>query len=325
MESATVAAPSSPGPRRRDLALSREGPRLYEAIGATPLLRIDEGSQILPSGVELWAKAEFLNPGGSIKDRTALSIVRDAIARGDLAGDRVLLDASSGNTAIAYAMLGAALHFPVEIVIPRNASPERIARLKAHGAQVTFSSPLESTDGAQRLAKEKVRAEPHRYYYPDQYNNRSNPDAHYRTTGPEILEQMGGNLTHFVAGVGTGGTITGTGRFLKERTKLTVVGVVPDRPLHGIEGLKHLPSSLRPGVLDDSVIDRWAEVSTEDAVATVRLLARTEGLFVGVSSGAAVHAAFQLATELQHARIVTILPDGGERYLQGRTWEEGHP
>ncbi len=307
--------PATPSP-------SPEGPRLVDAVGGTPLIRIGERSLGLPPDVQLWGKAEFLNPGGSVKDRTALSIVQDALTRGDLSGGRTLLDASSGNTGIAYAMLGAALGFPVEIVIPENASAERIARLRAHGAKITFSSRLEGTDGAQAIAREKARSGPERYYYPDQYNNPSNPWAHYRTTGPEIFRQTGGKITHFVAGVGTGGTISGTGKYLKERTAVTVIGVVPDQPMHGIEGLKHLPTSVRPGTLDASVVDRWVEVSTEDALAMVRTLARSEGLFVGTSSGAAVEAARQIAAELDHARIVCVLPDGGERYLKGSSWED---
>ncbi len=298
-----------------------ESGRVVSLIGRTPLVRLFERSGILPPGVEIWAKAEFLNPGGSVKDRTALSIVREAFRTGKLSSGRILLDASSGNTGIAYAMLGASLGFSVEIVLPKNASAERISRLRAHGATLTFSSPLESTDGAQRIAKEKARAEPEKYYYPDQYNNPFNPEAHYTTTGPEIYAQSRGKVTHFIAGVGTGGTITGTGRYLKERGKVEVVGVVPDAPLHGIEGLKHLPTSLRPGVLDDSVIDRWIEVSTEDARAVVRQVAQTEGLFIGTSSGAALHASFQLASELSEGFLVTVLPDGGERYLKESQWD----
>lgn len=294
--------------------------KLSEYIGNTPLIQLRSAVPQADKAVGVWAKAEFMNPGGSVKDRAALFIVEEALRSGKLSGGRTLIDASSGNTGIAYAVLGAALGFPVEIVIPRNASSERIERLRAHGATVNFSDPLEGTDGAQLIARELAKDQPGKYYYPDQYNNPANSRAHYETTGPEIWRQTEGRVTHLVAGVGTGGTISGTGKLLKEKGRVKVVGVIPDVPMHGIEGLKHLKTSIRPGVLDDSVIDEWVEVSSQDAIATVKSLARREGLFVGTSSGAAVHAAGELASTLEEGLIVTILPDGGERYLRETDW-----
>ncbi|MDE1836178.1 MAG: cysteine synthase family protein [Euryarchaeota archaeon] len=293
-------------------------------IGNTPLLRLRRVAAALPKGVELWAKAEFLNPGGSVKDRTALSIVESGIAEGKFGRGKVLLDASSGNTGIAYAFLGAMWGFPVEIVLPRNASVERLRRLQAYGARLTFSDRVEGTDGAQRLAKELAASHPSLYWYPDQYNHPANPLAHYRTTGPEIWRDSCGLVTHFVAGIGTGGTITGVGRFLKERSPhLQVAGVEPATALHGIEGLKHLATALRPGVFDERGVDTRLSVETEDAQVMTRRLAREEGLFVGTSSGAAVHAAIEYGRKLERGVVVTILPDGGDRYTREKYWEEG--
>ncbi len=284
-------------------------------IGNTPLFRLCRIGSDLPRGVELWAKAEFFNPGGSVKDRTALGIVQWGQREGRFTPGKTLLDASSGNTGIAYAFLGAIWDFPVEIVLPRNAGAERLQRLEAYGATITFTDALEGTDGAQRRARELAGAHPDRYFYPDQYHNPANPAAHYETTGPEIWRDTCGIITHFVAGIGTGGTISGAGRYLKERSpSLKVLGVVPDGPLHGIEGLKHLPTSQRPGTLDLGVLDGQVPVSTEDAIAVARRLAREEGLYAGTSSGAAVHAALELARTLDRGVVVTILPDGGDRY-----------
>lgn len=288
-------------------------------IGNTPLVRLCHIGSELPRGVELWAKAEFFNPGGSVKDRAALSIVEAAQREGRLPPGKVLLDASSGNTGIAYAFLGAIWGFPVRIVVPSNVGPERLARLEAYGASLVFTDPLEGTDGAQRVAREMAEAEPERYYYPDQYNNPANPLAHYETTGPEIWRDTSGVITHFVAGIGTGGTISGVGRFLKERNpSVRVVGVVPDGPMHGIEGLKHLPTSSVPGTYDPTLVDELREVPTEEALAMARRLAREEGLFAGTSSGAAVAVAMELARELEQGVVVTLLPDGGDRYLTPR-------
>ena len=282
---------------------------LLRAIGETPLIplrRIVDGA-----GFELWAKAEFLNPTGSVKDRAALEIVREGRSKGLLGPGRVLLDASSGNTAVAYAFLGARLGFGVELCIPRNANPDRVARLAAYGAETVFTDPAEGTDGAQREARRRASGHPNRYWYPDQYNHPANPLAHFRHTGPEIWRQTAGRVTHFVAGVGTGGTISGTGRFLKERRPdLTVVAVEPDGPIHGLEGLKHLPTALRPGTYDARVVDRTIRMETERALEMRRRLAVEEGLIVGASSGAAVAAAADVGRSNPGAIVVTVLPDG---------------
>ena len=296
----------------------------WGSVGGTPLLRLARLASGLSDGIELWGKAEFLNPTGSVKDRAAFAIVRQAFEAGALGSGRTLLDASSGNTGISYAMLGARLGFPVEICLPRNASPERIQRLRAYGAEVTFTDPTEGTDGAQREARRRSSADPDRYYYPDQYNHASNPQAHFETTGPEIWEQTAGRLTHLVAGVGTGGTVSGIGRFLKQVTPtVQIVGVEPDGPMHGIEGLKHLPTALRPGTYDARWVDLTVRIATEEAQRMARRLARTEGLFVGTSSGAAVAAMRSLAESFHEpAVMVSILPDGGDRYLSDRYWAE---
>ena len=285
---------------------------LLEAVGETPLVPLARLAESAGGPFELWAKAEFLNPTGSVKDRAALEIVRFEIAAGALGPSRVLLDASSGNTAVAYAMLGARLGFGVELCLPRNASPERVARIRAYGAEVVFTDPAEGTDGAQREARRRARENPARYCYPDQYNHPANPAAHYRHTGPEIWRQTAGRVTVFVAGIGTGGTISGTGRYLKEqRPGIRVVGVEPSGPIHGIEGLKHLPSALRPSTYDERVVDATVRVETEQAQAVQERLASEEGLAVGVSSGAAVAAAIEVGRAHPGAVVVTLLPDGG--------------
>lgn len=282
---------------------------LIASVGGTPLVplrRIVDGGPF-----ELWAKAEYLNPTGSVKDRAALEIVRDGISRGALGSGRVLLDASSGNTAVAYALLGARLDFGVELCVPRNANPDRVARIRALGATVVFTDPAEGTDGAQREARRRAGASPDRYWYPDQYNHPANPLAHYRHTGPEIWDQTGGRLTHFVAGVGTGGTISGTGRYLKEQKPgVWVVGVQPTGPMHGLEGLKHLPTALRPGTYDDQFVDETLRVETEPAREMQHRLGREEGLVVGSSSGAAVRAAIEVGRRRPGSVVVTVLPDG---------------
>jgi len=280
------------------------------AIGNTPLVPLARITGDL--GFELWAKAEHLNPTGSVKDRTARGIVVDALDSGLISPGRTLMDASSGNTAVAYAMLGARLGFPVEIILPSNAHRSRVDRIRAFGARVVFTDPGEGTDGAQREARRRAREFPDRYFYPDQYNNPSNPRAHYATTGPEIWRQTSGRLSHFVAGVGTGGTISGVGRFLKEKNPtIQVVGVEPLGPMHGIEGLKHIPTALRPSTYDDRLVDETVRVETEDALAMRVRLAREEGLTVGASAGAAVWAAVAVGKAHPGAFVVTILPDGG--------------
>jgi cysteine synthase B len=321
--SAPLEAPGRSGTPGGTSALAPTDPR-PAGLGRTPLLRLRRVAPELGPDVELWGKAEFLNPTGSVKDRAASHIVAAALASGELLG-KTLVDASSGNTGISYAMLGARLGFPVEICLPRNASPERIRQLSGFGARIVFTDPAEGTDGAQREARRRVTAEPDRYYYPDQYNHPANPDAHYTGTGPEIWAQTAGRVTHLVAGVGTGGTVSGIGRFLKGvDLKVQILGVEPDGPLHGIEGLKHLPTALRPGTYDPRWVDGTIRVATETAQSMSRALARQEGLFVGTSSGAAVAAMVSIATSVAPpAVLVAILPDGGDRYLSERHWEEG--
>lgn len=298
---------------------------IVDRIGNTPLIRLVRLTQGLPAGVELYAKAEHLNPGGSVKDRAARAMILDGECTGRLTCGKTILDATSGNTGIAYAMIGAALGYRVAVCLPRNASPERKRILRIYGAEIIETDPLASTDGAQLEARRRVAAEPGRYFYPDQYNNDANWRAHYETTAPEIWAQTGGRVTHFIAGLGTSGTFIGTARRLKELSPaLRAVSLQPDSPLHGLEGMKHMASALVPGIYDPAVADAEAEVETEDAQATARRLAREEGLFVGVSSGANVFAALRLARTLPAgAVVVTILCDSGARYLGDAFWEEG--
>ncbi len=267
---------------------------------------------------ELAAKLEFENPTGSVKDRAANEIVSGALADGSLGTGRTLIDASSGNTGVAYAALGARLGFPVELCLPANANPTQLRRIRQAGAIVTLTDALEGTDGAQRVARARATGDPARYFYPDQYNHPANPGAHYRTTGPEIWRQTDGRLTHFVAGVGTGGTVSGAGRYLKERRPgLVVVGVEPSGPIHGLEGLKHLPTALRPSTYDARVVDRTIRVETEDAIAMQRQVWLVEGLRVGRSSAAATLAALEIGREAPGAFVVTIFPDAGHAGPEG--------
>ncbi len=302
----------------------RVDPRdLSQLIGHTPLLKLRSTAWGL-NNVEICAKAEWFNPGGSVKDRPVLWMIRDALERGVFDGRMTLLDATSGNTGIAIAMLGAALGFRTKLVVPANASRERQAILRSYGAELVLTDPLGGTDVAQRVAERIHRSDPEGTFYLDQYNNPANWRAHYETTAVEILEQTGGHLTHFVAGLGTGGTLVGTGRRLKEYDPgILVVGVQPVSPLHGIEGLKHMESSLKPGIYDPTVQDMEFFVETEEAQKHAKLLARREGLLVGTSSGAALAAALRLAREMPAGRIVTIFPDKGERYLSESYWAEG--
>jgi len=294
---------------------------ILDRIGNTPLLRLKRIGQEFP-GVSLFAKAEWFNPGGSVKDRAAASIVAAAEKSGVLSKDKILLDASSGNTAVAYAMIGAAKGYRVKLCVPSNASPEVLRILKSYGAEIVLTSPLESSDGAIREARRLAAAEPGRYFYADQYNNPANWQAHHRTTGPEIWEQTGGEITHFVAGLGTSGTLMGTGRFLKEqKSSVQVAAVQPDSPLHGLEGLKQMATSIVPGIYDEQFPDLQMEVKTEDAYAMVKRLAREEGLLAGVSSGAALAAGLKLAASIQNGLIVMIFPDGGARYLDEEFWQ----
>jgi cysteine synthase B len=300
-------------------AIVRE-PALWQAVGNTPLLPVP-----LPEGEgRFWLKAEWLNPGGSVKDRAARAILRDGLRRGLLPGRR-LLDASSGNTGIAYAMLGAAAGIGVTICVPANASPERHALLEVYGAEVIVTDRLEGTEGAARRARELAESDPERYYYADQYSNPANPQAHRDTTGPELWAQTGGRITHFVAAMGTTGTMMGTGGYLRERNpSVTLVGVQPDSPYHGLEGLKHLTTTSQPPALYDPALpDIVAEVATETADRHARWLARTTGLLVGWSAGAAVATAIDLARGAPDGCVVAIGCDTGARYLsEPHRWEE---
>ncbi len=300
------------------------GQRLASRIGNTPLLRLD-GVGDVPPGVELLGKAEWHNPGGSVKDRAAWSIVAEGRRSGRFSPDRRLLDATSGNTGIAYAMLGAALGFPVTLCVPGNASPERRRILSAYGAEIVLTDPSEGSDGAILRAREMAAAEPGRWFYADQYSNEANWRAHYHGTAEEIWRQTRGRVTHFVAMLGTSGTFVGTARRLKELDpRVRCISLQPDSPFHGIEGAKHMASALRPGIYDASVADEDLGVSTETAHAMARRLARRAGILAGVSAAAAVAGSLAVARRLggRPAVVVTVLPDSGSRYLGERFWNE---
>lgn len=304
----------------------RMGSSLLERIGNTPLVRLDRAVQGL-AGITLLGKAEWVNPGGSVKDRAAASMVREAQANGSLAHGKTLLDATSGNTGIAYAMLGAALGFPVLLAMPSNVSAERKRILQAYGAKVEWTNPDHGSDGAIRKARELASNEPERFCYMDQYSNNANWKAHYETTGPEIWRQTAGQITHFVAGLGTSGTFVGTVRRLKELSpSLQAISMQPDSPFHGLEGLKHMATAIVPAIYDPHLADRNIEVETEAAYAMAKQLAREEGLLVGISAAAAVVASVRIAAEEAAARrpatIVTVLPDSADKYLSERFWEE---
>jgi len=292
---------------------------LVKLIGNTPLVKL---KRLNPNpDVEIWIKLEKFNPGGSVKDRPALRMIMDAVKRGELTKDKTIIDATSGNTGIALAMIGRALGFKVELAMSEGVSEERKRILKIFGAKLHLTPAEEGTDGAIRFVRELVKKYPERYYYVDQYNNHSNWKAHFYSTGVEIWEQTKGRITHFVAGAGTGGTLVGTGRRLKiYNPDIEIVGVQPAEAKHGIEGLKHMESSIKPGIFDETIIDRMVYVKTEEAYEMTKKLAKEEGLFLGISSGAAVHAAIELAKKLQRGVIVAISPDGGEKYLSSPFW-----
>ncbi|MFZ1979123.1 MAG: cysteine synthase family protein, partial [Bacteroidota bacterium] len=291
-------------------------------IGNTPLVRIRNLTPMNDS-VEIYAKAEWLNPSGSIKDRAALNMLLEAERSGKLRKGKIIIDATSGNTGIAYAMIGTILGYKVMLALPSNASKERKQMLLAYGAEILYTDPLAGTDGAQQLVKEIVAAEPNRYYYPDQYNNPANWMAHYQTTAQEIWQQTRHRITHFVAGLGTTGTFVGTSRRLKELNgSITCIAFEPDSPLHGIEGLKHLPSAMVHGIYDPTLADEHLTISTDEAFRMVKWLAREEGLFVGISSGSAAAVAQKLAIQISSGVIVTIFPDGGARYGSEHFWNE---
>jgi len=292
-----------------------------DAIGNTPMFRIRNFEQI-HSGVELYAKAEWYNLGGSVKDRPALRIIEDAERDGRLTHGKTVIDSTSGNTGIAYAMICAIKGYTCELVMPENVSEERKRIVEAYGAKITYTDPFEGSDGAIRYVRDLVQREPANYFYADQYNNPSNWHAHYDTTGPEIWRQTEGRITHFVAGLGTSGTLMGTGRRLREfNPDVQLVGVQPDSPFFGIEGLKHMGTAIRPGIYEEALLDQNLGVSTEDSYAISRQLAQREGLFVGQSSGAALKGALDLAAKTERGVIVVLLPDGGARYLSTALWK----
>ena len=294
---------------------------LIPLIGQTPLVRLTRVVEGLSPSVALYVKLEGMNPGGSVKDRAALYIVRQALETGALAPGKTLIDATSGNTGIAYAMLGAALGFPVQLTMSAKSGPERVQILHAYGAQLTLTDPDAGTGGAIKIVHELVAAEPERYFHADQYGNPANPLAHYTTTGPEIWQQTGKNITHFVAGLGSGGTMMGAGRYLRQhKPTVQLVGVQPDSGQHGISGLKHLATDDVPAIYDPNLVDQIVEISTQDAQAMSSRLARQEGLFVGISAGAAVVAALRMARELADGVVVALLPDGGFKYSSAPFW-----
>jgi cysteine synthase B len=305
---------------------SQLGTPAHERVGNTPLLRLDNVVRGL-AGVTLLAKAEWLNPGGSVKDRPVYAMVRDALTGGRLTPGKTLLDATSGNTGIALAMLGAAMGFPVTLAMPANVSPERKRILKAYGATVEWTSPDQGSDGAIRRAREMAANDPARFCYLDQYSNPSNWKSHYETTAPEIWRQTNGQITHFVAGLGTSGTFMGAVRRLKElNPAIQAISMQPDSPFHGLEGLKYMAASIVPAIYDPQLADRAVEVETEAAYDMARRLARDQGLLVGISAAAAVSASLQIAQEEaaagRPAVIVTVLPDSADKYLSERFWEE---
>src|SRR6266851_2768951 len=315
---------SSPSPVRSTQAGRDDTPppasSVLDLIGRTPLVRLRHFERETP-GVELYAKAEWQNPGGSVKDRAAARMIADGEASGALVTGLTIVDATSGNTGIAYAMIGASRGYPVKLYVPDNASPERKLILRAFGAELVLTDPLEGTDGAIREVRKTVAAEPWRYFYPDQYSNDANWRAHYDTTGPEIIEQTGGRLTHFVAGLGTTGTFVGTGRRLRQFNRsIKLISFQPDSAFHGLEGLKHMDSAIVPAIYDPTLADEDLRVKSERAYEMVRRLAREEGLLGGISSGAALAVTLDVARRLDRGVVVTIFPDVAEKYLTDKFW-----
>jgi cysteine synthase B len=303
---------------------ARPGPvAVPDLVGNTPLLRLNHVTAHLPPTVEVYAKAEWYNPSGSVKDRPALNIIREALASGKLTADKVLLDSTSGNMGIAYATLAAALGLRVQLVMPENVSPERVSILRVLGAEFSLSSPLEGSDGAIRAARALAAAQPDQFYYANQYNNPANWQAHFNSTGPEIIAQTEGRVTHFVAGLGTSGTFMGTGRALRAfNPDIRLTAFQPDAAFHGLEGLKYMPTAIVPEIYDSQLADENLSISTEAAHVMTRRLAREEGLFVGISAGAAALAALQVAEKLTAGVVVTLLPDAGYKYVSERFWKE---
>lgn len=299
---------------------------IVRQIGGTPLIELPSITSGLPKQISVLAKAEFMNPGGSVKARSAWRIMQEGIRTGALTRDKTLIDATSGNTGIAYALLGAALDLRILLVMPANASESRKQIVRAFGAELELSDPQELTDGAQRRVQDLIRCDPERYFYADQYNNSANWRAHYDTTGEEILTQTKGRVTHFVASLGTTGTFTGVARRLRlHKPDVRCIAVQPDSPLHGIEGVKHLETSRVPGIFDARLVDEELRVSTEEAQTMTRRLAREEGLLVGISSGANVVASLRVAERLGEGTVITILCDDGTHYLGESFWTEPSP
>lgn len=311
--SGAVAAPRPPG----------GAVDLISLIGNTPLLRLGRIAREHP-GVEIYAKAEWVNPGGSVKDRPALNIVREAERSGRLCHAKTLIDSTSGNTGIAYAMIAAARGYRIKLFMPANVSLERKRILQAYGAEVVYTDPLEGSDGAIRAVRALARENFGQYFYANQYDNPANWQVHYQTTAPEVWQQTAGRITHFVCGLGTGGTFTGTSRRLKElKPEIRCISAQPDAAFHGLEGLKHMPTSIQPTIYDPSLADENIEVSTEEAYAATLRLAREEGLLAGISSGAALAAALRVAGRIERGVIVTVFSDSGNKYLSERFWDEG--
>ncbi|HEX8185936.1 MAG TPA: cysteine synthase family protein [Blastocatellia bacterium] len=294
----------------------------WELVGNTPLLRL-RNIVAQSRNVEILAKAEWFNPGGSVKDRPALQMILDGERTGRLTKGKIVLDSTSGNTGIAYAWIGAARGYKVKLALPQNASEERKRILRTYGAELVMTSPLEGSDGAIREARRLYRENPDLYFYPDQYNNPANWQAHYETTALEIWGQTGGRITHFVAGLGTSGTFVGTSRRLKElNPAIKVISFQPDSPFHGLEGLKHMETAIVPGIYDSTIADENYEIGTEAAHEYTRRLGKQEGLLVGISSGAALACALKVARTIDEGVIVTVFPDGGDKYLTERFWDE---
>jgi cysteine synthase B len=296
-------------------------------IGNTPLLSFRSITAHLPSSVRVYAKAEWMNPGGSVKDRAALNIILQAERRGELTPDKVLVDSTSGNTGIAYAMLGAAKGYRIKLFLPANASAERIAILRAYGTELVLTDPLEGSDGAILAVRELMGREPEKYFYANQYNNPANWQAHYHGTGAEVWQQTRGQVTHFVAGLGTSGTLMGTGRRLKDyNPEVQVIALQPDSPFHGLEGLKHMDTAIKPGIYDETLPDRQIAVRTEDTYVMARRLAREEGYLVGISAAAAMVGALRVAETLaangERGVVVTLFPDNAYKYLSEPFWKE---
>jgi cysteine synthase B len=300
-----------------------EAKHLFAHLGGTPLLPLTRLAPGLPEKVRLWGKAEWFNPAGSVKDRPASGIVLDALHNGRLGQGQILLDSTSGNMGIAYATFGAALGIPVTLAIPANAGPARLAILRALGAELVITDPTEGSEGARVVARQMADEDPVGYFYADQYSNPANWRAHFDSTGPEVLAQTGGRLTHFVCGLGTTGTLTGVGRYLRQHApQARLIAVQPDGPMHGLEGLKHLPTSHVPSIYDPTLPDETVWVSTEEAYVMARRLARVEGLLVGLSAAAATVAALRIAEAERSATIVVLFPDSGIKYLDLPFWSQ---